>query len=91
MQKIKLWLMGRKKFHYLHVSYKVHFDEYTGLESDRFFRLEDCSLKKLRQSIINTVEKESDKKVNSLMLVNITELSKDLFDMLMKSETFEGI
>ncbi len=84
-------LTGRKKCYYLHIAYKAQFSGSEWLESDRFFTLHDCTLTELRQSIQNMIEKEAGKQVETLSLVNITELSKGLFDMLTRSETFKGL
>ena len=90
-KKIMQQLTGRKKCYYLHIAYKAQFSESEWLESDRFFILHDRTLTELRQSIQNVIEKESDKQVETLSLVNITELSKGLFDMLTRSETFNDL
>lgn len=82
--------MSKKKF-YLHISYTAQFDEYSSMRSDNFFRLDSITLKELRQSIWNNVERNSNRKVKSLSLNNITELSEDLFNMLTKNESFEDL
>ena len=91
LRKIVQWLTGRKKCYYLHVAYKAQFSNYEWLESDKFYTLRDYTLTDLRLSIQKMIEKENGKQVKTLSLINITELSKGLFDMLMKSETFEGL
>ena len=90
-KKIMQQLTGRKKCYYLHIAYKAQFGKSEWLESDRFFTLHDCTLTELRQSIQNMIEKEAGKQVETLSLVNITELSKGLFDMLTRSETFNDL
>ena len=90
-KKIMQKLTGRKKCYYLHIAYKAQFGKSEWLESDRFFTLHDCTLTELRQSIQNVIEKEAGKQVETLSLVNITELSKGLFDMLTRSETFNDL
>ena len=90
-RKIKRWLTGKKKCYYLHVAYKAQFREYEWIESDKFLTLHDCTLTELRLSIQKVIEKENGKQVKTLSLVNITELSKGLFDMLMNGETFDEL
>jgi len=90
-KKIILWLTGKKKCYYLHIAYKAQFSEFEWLESDKFFTLHDCTLADLRMSIQRSIEKENGKQVKTLSLVNIAELSKGLFDMLTKSETFDKL
>ena len=84
-------LRGRKKCYYLHITYKAKFGDLDWIESDRFFRINDYTIKELRQSIQRVIEKENGKQVKELSLTNITELSKGLFDMLMRSETFNDL
>lgn len=84
-------LRGRKKCYYLHITYKAKFGDLEWIESDRFFRINDYTIKDLRQSIQRVIEKENGKQVKELSLTNITELSKGLFDMLMRSETFNDL
>lgn len=84
-------LRGRKKCYYLHITYKAKFGDLEWIESDRFFRINDYTIKELRQSIQRVIEKENGKQVKELSLTNITELSKGLFDMLMRSETFNDL
>lgn len=84
-------LTGRKKIYYLHITYKAKFGDLEWIESDRFFRINDYTIKELRQSIQRVIEKENGKQVKELSLTNITELSKGLFDMLMRSETFNDL
>ena len=91
LKKIVQRLRGRKKCYYLHITYKAKFGDLEWIESDRFFRINDYTIKELRQSIQRVIEKENGKQVKELSLTNITELSKGLFDMLMRSETFNDL
>jgi hypothetical protein len=91
LKKIVQRLTGRKKWYYLHITYKATFGGLEWMESDRFFRINDYTLKDLRLSIQRVIEKENGKQVKELSLTNITELSKGLFDMLMRSETFNDL
>ena len=91
LKKIVQRLRGRKKIYYLHITYKAKFGDLEWIESDRFFRINDYTIKELRQSIQRVIEKENGKQVKELSLTNITELSKGLFDMLTRSETFNDL
>lgn len=91
LKKIVQRLRGRKKCYYLHITYKAKFGDLDWIESDRFFRINDYTIKELRLSIQRMIEKENGKQVKELSLTNITELSKGLFDMLMRSETFNNL
>lgn len=91
LKKIVQRLTGRKKWYYLHITYKATFGGLEWVESDRLCRINDYTLKELRQSIQRMIEKECGKQVKELSLTNITELSKGLFDMLMRSETFNDL
>lgn len=90
-RKIKRWLTGKKKCYYLHVAYKAQFSKFEWLESDKFCILRDYTLTELRLSIQKVIEKENGKQVKTLSLVNISELSKGLFDTLMRGETFNEL
>ena len=91
LKKIVQRLTGRKKWYYLHITYKAKFGNLEGVESDRFVRINDCTNTELRQSIQRMIEKENGKQMKELCLTNITELSKGLFDMLTRSETFNDL
>ena len=91
LKKIAQRLTGRNKFYYLHITYKAKFGDLEWIESDRFVRINDYTFQELRQSIQRVIEKENGKQVKALCLTNITELSKGLFDMLMRSETFNEL
>lgn len=91
LKKIVQHLTGRKKLYYLHITYKAKFGDLEWIESDRFCKINDYTNKELRQSIQRMIEKNYGKQVKALCLTNITELSKGLFDMLMRSETFNDL
>lgn len=84
IKKIYYWLTGRKWIYYLHISYKAQFSTSEWVESDIFIRVHNLTLKELRNTIQNGIERENERKIKTLTLVSITELPKGLYEILLK-------
>ena len=76
--------------HFVHVSFSLHFPDYSNAIGDTLLAIENTSVEELRKIIKEWVEKDKGKTTESMpVITSITEISEDLYNILLTPDNQE--